>query len=106
MNALTLATMDRKGQRAFNMVDGIRSAETALARLLAGIEAGEAHGSALSGYSEALRRHGVTLSRIGGPDVLWAVERRLCAASSRHADTRRDLLATAWADLITEGAAP
>lgn len=89
--------------------DGARrsqeATEGALKRLLAGIEMGEARDSGPA-YADALRKHGETLHRLGGGPLLRLVFDRLCALYPERASQRFDLLAEAWADLLSKGGQP
>lgn len=76
----------------------IALAEEATARLLAGIEAGDAAGRVAQAYHAALRRHGATILKNGGPEALETATDRLSAIPGREAD-RRAVLDQLWSDL-------
>lgn len=81
----------------------IAVAEEAVSRLLAGIEAGDAAGRSAQGFKSALRRHGATILKNGGPEALTAATDRLSAIPGREAD-RRAVLTRWWSDIeeVTE----
>ncbi|WP_267427207.1 hypothetical protein [Methylobacterium sp. GC_Met_2] len=77
----------------------IALAEEAAARLLTGIEAGDAAGQQAQAYRAAIKRHGAILQS-GGPEALAGAADRLSAVPGLEAD-RRAVLSRMWSDLET-----
>lgn len=91
--------------RARRIAEATDAAEKATARLLAGIEADGARAISPA-RTEALRRHGNTLHRIGGRSLVQQAFSRLCAVPPQRASRRFDLLGRAWGELLSEGGQP